>query len=378
MRSEKSSVLAVFTAIAVFGFSLLAAGPSYAAKTLWENGSSSLSLFGDMRLRLENDSDSAKDKDRTRERIRLRLGSDYKANENISMGFRLRSASENLQSPHQTLALDEGGGRNADFGIDRAFLKGQFGGFYLWGGKNALPIWNPAEVIWDDDLQPEGLAAGYNADLGGAKLGLSVGHFLLNENGWAEDDSVLAYQACIAFGESVKVKLAAGGLSFTDSEEGVEGKSAVIGQSHNITHVMGEIKAADMPFKPRVGVVYTLSDVSDKVIGAGAESSDKNTLVAYVGGEIGKVDVRFYYWDAGYAAMPALGHYAQDNFPFSSNFTGYHAQIGVKLLDSLSVDLRYYNQSTKNENITVWDSGVAMQGKNHDRSRIQMNLNLSF
>lgn len=367
--------LAVFMVVSAM---LLSATPSQAAKTVWEDGASRLSLFGDMRFRAENDSDSEKDKDRTRERIRLRIGSDYTANDNVSMGFRLNTATESLQSPHQTLALDEGGGANGDFGIDRAFLKVSGNGFYVWGGKNAMPLWNPAEFLWDADIQPEGLAAGYSANLGGASLGLAVGHFMLNEANWGDDDTLLAYQASVAIGEGFKVKLAAGGMSVTDSDEGAEGKSGVPGQSHNITHVMGEVQATDLPLKPRVGVLYAFSDVGDDVIGDGAASSDKNALVAYIRAQAGIVDLRFYYWDAGYAAFPGLGHYAQDNFPYSSNFTGYHAQVGVKVLKDISVDLRYYNQSAKNEDITTWNSGVAMQGAGHDRTRIQLNLNVKF
>lgn len=349
-----------------------------AGKSVWESGGARLDLIGDMRLRLESDSDSTKDKDRTRERIRLRFGAGYTANENVAMGFRLSTASDSLQTPHQTLALDDGGGRNGDFGIDRAFLKVSGGGFYAWGGKNGMPMWNPAEFVWDADIQPEGLAAGYKTKLKGVSLGLAAGHFLLNEASFGDDDTLLAYQATAGLGDGLRVRLAVGGVSVTDSDEGAEGAAGVPGQSHNITHVMGEVQAADIPLKPRAGLLYASSDVEDSVIGAGAEAPDKNALVAYVRATAGRFDLRFYYWDAGYAAFPGLGRYAQDNFPYSSNFTGYHAQIGVKLLEDISMDLRYYNQSVKNGDITVWNSGVAMEGDGHDRSRIQLNLNVKL
>ncbi|MGK7344573.1 MAG: putative porin [Candidatus Nitrospinota bacterium M3_3B_026] len=383
MRRFRKVVSSVVGSVLLAGAAVLAAGsPASAGKTIWEDGSSKLSLFGDARLRLESDHDdrtNADNRDRTRERIRIRTGADYTANEIVSMGFRLRTASDSRQSPHQTLGLYGGAGSNAAFGVDRGFFKLTFGDFHLWGGKNGLPAWNNAEFIWDDDLQPEGLAAGYSVNMGGARLSLGLGHFVIGEGGWDEDDTMLSYQAAIQAGKGISFKAAVGGLSFTDGDEDDAGASSgqMPGGTHSITHVLAEVRAADMPLKPRIGVAYASSDVGDDKIGDGAESEDKTALMAYVRGNVGKVNLRFYYWDNGYAAQPLLGALAQDNFPYSSNFTGYHIQVGYKFFDNLSTDLRYYVQETKNKDIKVFDNNIAMEG-DRTRTRIQLNLNVKF
>lgn len=383
MRREKavaSSVVgSVLFALATIIF---AASPANAGKTVWEDGPSKLSIFGDARLRLESDYDdrtNANDRDRTRERIRIRTGADFAANEIVSMGFRLRTNSDSRQSPHQTLGFYGGAGSNSGFGVDRGFFKLKFGGFYLWGGKNGLPAWNSAEFILDEDLQPEGLAAGYSVNMGGAKLSLGLGHFIIGEGGWNEDDTMLSYQAAVKAGKSISFKAAVGGFSFTDGDKNDANASSgqMPGGTHSITHVLAEVRAADMPLKPRIGVAYAASNVGDDKIGDGAKSEDKTALMAYARGNVGKVDLRFYYWDNGYAAQPLLGALAQDNFPYSSNFTGYHIQVGYKFFDALSADLRYYFQETKNKDIKVFDNNIAMEG-DRKRTRIQLNLNVKF
>ena len=158
----------------------MSATPAYAGKKVWEDGDSSLTLFGDMRLRVELDDDSKKDDTRDRWRIRLRPGMKFVYNKTASMGFRLRTATGSIQSPHQTLEVGDPSG-NQQFGVDRAYFKLKFGGFYVWGGKNGFNIWNPNEVLWDSDLQPEGLALGFKT--GGLHIGLS--RFIINEAGEA-------------------------------------------------------------------------------------------------------------------------------------------------------------------------------------------------
>ena len=383
MRISGSFISTILTMLLVFCLSPVISGaPAFAAKKIWEDGDSRLDLFGDMRLRFEKDDDERAgkaDRDRTRGRVRLRFGANYKASDVVSMGFRLRTASSNRQSPHQTLGLYGKSGSNSDFGVDRAFFRLSGGGAYLWGGKNAFPAWNPAEFLWDDDLQPEGLAAGWGGSFGIVKVKLNAGYFVIGEGNWDDDDMLLSYQGMIKAGDSFQVRAAVGGLSFDDGDENsaTAASGQLPGGTATITHAMVEVRSSDLPLEPRVGVLYSTSDVDDDKIGSGAESADKKALVAYVRGSVSGVDLRFYYWDNGYAAQPLLGSLGQDNFPFSSNYKGYHIQVGYKFFGNLSTDLRYYWQETKNENITVHDSDIAMQG-DRTRTRIQLNLNVKF
>ena len=82
-------------------------------------------ISADFRLRAEHDFDSqnssgvARD-DRTRARVRARVSLDYKENDNISFGMRLRSGSDDSQqSPHITIIdFDDNDTGDAHFNFD--------------------------------------------------------------------------------------------------------------------------------------------------------------------------------------------------------------------------------------------------------------------
>lgn len=371
--------------------------PAYADKKVWEDGDANLSLSGDARFRYEQDSDSRAgkaDRDRSRERVRLRTGADFTANENLSMGFRLISASDNNQSPHQTLGLYGDGGKDSEFGLDRVFIKVKGGDFSAWAGRNALPAWNPGEFIWDDDLQPGGVGAGYNTSFGDVKLGLNLGHFIISEGKWDSDDTLTTYQLSIQTGDSFQIKAAIGALSFSDGNATDSTKTSGLlnGGTATITHALLELKAKDIPLKPTIGFAYATSNVDDKYgivtttatdgtstsSGKKLDSADKTGMMAYAKGEVEGVMLEVQYWNNGYAAQPLLGQIGQDNTPFSSNFKGYAAIVGYKFLKNLSTDLRYIHLETKNKDIKTFDDGnLAMQGDTK-RNRIQLNLNVGF
>ncbi|MFQ5443147.1 MAG: putative porin [Nitrospinales bacterium] len=129
-----------------------------------------LSLFGDFRFRYEIDDedDPAGDRERDRARIRARFGFKYDWSNRVNFGLRLRTESDNNQSPHQTLGVLTAG-QNADFGLDRAYINVKYldGGF-AWLGKHGISWWEQNEAFWDADIQPEGAGLGYKFNFGEA------------------------------------------------------------------------------------------------------------------------------------------------------------------------------------------------------------------
>jgi len=152
--------------------------PSQAAVTLDEAGR--LGVYGDFRGRVESDWDSKQSDgtdrdDRTRIRTRLRLGMDYRASDQITLGFRIRSGSDDSQqSPHVTvLDLDNNDTGDAHFNFDKWYFKYSSGNVSTWLGRNSLPLWKPDELLWDDDVTPAGLGLTYKS--GG--LSVNAGYF---------------------------------------------------------------------------------------------------------------------------------------------------------------------------------------------------------
>lgn len=118
----------------------------------------------DFRFRVEHDWHSRNDDgsfrtDRFRFRYRARVGVVVDASEHISFGLRTRTGvPTNMQSPHVNVGYNGFG--LAPFNLARAYVKGDYGYFWWWLGKNAMPLWTHNELFWDDDVNPEGVAAG--------------------------------------------------------------------------------------------------------------------------------------------------------------------------------------------------------------------------
>ncbi len=148
----------VFVLVALFVFSLFPS-TGWAESTLLGK----LKFFGDLRLRSEYEVNKSfnKERYRWRQRYRLRFGVNAGITDNVDFGLRLASGERSYQTTgNQTLD-----GRNFekfDFTLDRVFAKYKrdIGGaeFTFRAGKFGHPFWYPTEIVWDMDLQPQGLS----------------------------------------------------------------------------------------------------------------------------------------------------------------------------------------------------------------------------
>jgi len=130
-----------------------------------------LDLYGDVRLRSEQDWNSLKTDgffrpNRFRLRYRFRFGFNYLFNKNVEFGGRLRSGNpQNQQSPHVSFGNEF---EPSSVSIDKVYIKYKYKNYWAWGGKKGFPFWKQNELFWDNDVNPEGIAAG--------------GKFMLNDN----------------------------------------------------------------------------------------------------------------------------------------------------------------------------------------------------
>ena len=95
---------------------------------------------------------------RNRERFRLRFNANVKLNDDISGGFAL--ASGDINDPISTNQTANQYYTRKPFLLDRAFINytpHQLKALTLTGGKFAYPFYR-TELVWDNDLNPEGLA----------------------------------------------------------------------------------------------------------------------------------------------------------------------------------------------------------------------------
>jgi hypothetical protein len=140
-------------------------------------------ISGDLRYRHESiDEQSSGDwkSGVNRNRIRARLGLDAKVNDEWDLGFRLATGTGDPVSTNQDLDKSFS---EKDIWIDRAFFTwhpAAMEGFDFVGGKMPNPFYTVGhnQLIWDHDLNPEGLAAKYQMSLNEtSKLNVSGGGF---------------------------------------------------------------------------------------------------------------------------------------------------------------------------------------------------------
>ncbi|MFA5238760.1 MAG: putative porin, partial [Phycisphaerae bacterium] len=156
---------------------------------------------GDLRYRHESiDSQANGDwrAGRTRHRIRARLGMDAKINDDWDATLRIASGSADPVSTNQTL---EDGFSSKSIWLDLAYFTwhpSSIKGLNVYGGKMKNPFYKAGgnQLIWDDDLNPEGIAASYEIPFGKAdKLYINGGGFWVNETSAGADTTLWGAQS---------------------------------------------------------------------------------------------------------------------------------------------------------------------------------------
>ena len=166
-----------------------------------------ISWFGDMRLRYEivdrasdnstaNDADGHLDTDRAR--IRFRFGARAHVYEDLDFVFRLSTGGDTASTSGNT-TLDGTFGNEA-ISLNLAYGSWEFmNGLIVQGGKVKNPFMK-SEVVWDNDVNPEGLSQIYQKKSGDSTLQFVAGQYIIEEtdrkNNIDSDDVILlAWQA---------------------------------------------------------------------------------------------------------------------------------------------------------------------------------------
>lgn len=197
-------------------------------KTLWQKLEERLSVSGDMRLRHESQVLLDDQTDRHRERVRLRLGVNYLVADELLIGLRMTTGDPSDQnSPYLTL---DNLFQKVPFSLDRIFATYRprwAPGFWVTAGKFGHPFYaNPVygELVWDADVQPEGLSMGYTWSGKGfvEQLGVSVGGYTVLEQKAADDAMMFVAQVStrLRLSDHLRTTLAVGYYLYSDTAPG--------------------------------------------------------------------------------------------------------------------------------------------------------------
>lgn len=149
-----------------------------------------IKIKGDLRVRQEyqtEDTGVGSGDGEDRQRYRARIGVYADVTDNVKAGVRLASAG-GATSTNETLGDNFS---NDPVYFDLAYINWTpVEGLELMGGKFKKP-WQEVSggLVWDGDVNPEGVALRYTTKLGGAKLIGTAGHLVLNDiDGFSFDE----------------------------------------------------------------------------------------------------------------------------------------------------------------------------------------------
>jgi len=180
-----------------------------------------IKISGDFRYRLESidaetDGDWAKGHHRHRVRARFNIGTTL--DEEWDLGFRLASGSADPASTNQTLSDSFS---SKGFWLDLAYFDWHplsVKDLNVFGGKMKNPFYKvgKTQLVWDSDINPEGIAAKFVMPFGESdKLHINGGGFWVDEDSGGVDTSLWGIQAYLNH-EFQNKQYVRGGLSYYD------------------------------------------------------------------------------------------------------------------------------------------------------------------
>jgi hypothetical protein len=247
---------------------------------------------GDFRYRYENiTSEEATNKDR--QRVRLRVGAYGKVNEYVDYGVRLATGGASATSANQ----DIDGSTKKEIMLDQYYVDlhpQQLMGAHLLMGKMPQPWLDRTGLIWDGDLNPEGVALTYeSAYTNGVNWMANAGSFVIDE---MLGDDLQLWSGQLA-GEAklggAKVRLGVSDYHFTNAEDhgagaGITSGANTPGTGFNLVEGFGSVG-----FTAGLPVVLN----GQYVVNTDAESDDDTAYL--LGVTIGKAKNKGD-WEAGY------------------------------------------------------------------------------
>lgn len=183
------------------------------------------SFAGDLRLRHDSTLRDAPDLDRHRQRLRLRLGSTLQI-DHFLVGIQLASGDGSQTSNNQSF---DNLFSQKPIWIRQAYLQWKAAPWLaLTGGKMPNPFFRVTELVWDDDLAPEGFAENVTFKVTETiVLFINAGQLVLDEDAADNNDQWLFAEqvgAQIGLGKDTSMTLAGAFYNFKNATRGTFGQ----------------------------------------------------------------------------------------------------------------------------------------------------------
>ncbi|WP_424244213.1 polyhydroxyalkanoate synthesis regulator phasin [Elusimicrobium posterum] len=144
-----------------------------------------MSINGDVRVRTQADHTDG-DSTRIRERLRVRLGLETALTDSIKAGIGIATGSTgngNDKNPTSTNHTFQAFNKSPLY-LDYAYLSYNPADYFTLSAgkvKGKTALWNPTDLVWDTDINPDGGAVNLSKKINKIELFANAGFYVLNE-----------------------------------------------------------------------------------------------------------------------------------------------------------------------------------------------------
>ncbi|MBL8271410.1 putative porin [Steroidobacter sp.] len=169
-----------------------AAAPAAPAQLATADAKSKLNVTGDLRLRFQGDYSDDDLPSRRSGQVRGRLGATYAVNDRITLGTRIVTG--DADDPNSVDVQMSNWDNDFQVSLDLAYAQINFGDLNVFGGKIPQPF-TRTDLVWDGDVNPQGLSGVYKHKLAdGSALRASGLFFIIDEAAVAADSTMVGAQ----------------------------------------------------------------------------------------------------------------------------------------------------------------------------------------
>jgi hypothetical protein len=328
---------------------------------------------GDVRVRQEtiNIDGQTNSQDKDRQRIRARLGAYTEINPQVSTGIRIATGgSSDARSTNQDL---DGYFVKKDLWLDLGYIDyapTAVKNLHVIGGKMNQPWVSMGDVIWDGDINPEGLASTYSIPLGGkSELFGSAGYYTLKDNidgegtQFRHDLSMTAGQLGAKFAPTDNLKVTVGGSVYAFDNDKDSAALRVNGNTTNQFRLYEGFGQVDIS-----GLGLPLALYGQYVVNNDSTDDQDTAWLAGVKTKVFGFGLDYNYRDTQRNAV--VGAFTDSDFANGTTGSrGHKIKVGYEIDKNFSVGATYF--------LTKADYAVASQ-RDADANTLQLDVEAKF
>ncbi|MCF7668168.1 MAG: putative porin [Verrucomicrobia bacterium] len=369
-------------------------------------------FFGDARIRYEfrKGQDPTSDTmSRQRFRYRLRLGVKGEYKDDFYYGVRLET-SDSPRSTNVTIGDDAGPfGKGSDgINVGRVYLGWHAADWLtLEAGRMANPL-ETSSMVWDGDLNPEGLSERFKYSNDNYELFGTFGQFVYDdanpENPFGAgaldgDAFLLAWQVggAYKFNDEMSLRIAPIVYNYTGQGDNVPGFNSAFTPAGNFSGINDllvvevpveyNFKVANLPMKAFADFAINTQAGKrrDAAIAAGGvpAGTDREGIAYQAGLSMGKLNNKGSwegkaYWQ--HAELFSLDPNLIDSDLFDSklNLEGFVVKFGYAVTDNISANVTYANADRINKSIGTGGAGDIKTSNMNDFQLLQLDMKWKF